>query len=151
MQIIKQSIHAHENESEVILLSVDRHTLARKRWRGVASDGSEFGFDLENSLKHGAAFFKKEGKCYVINQTEEPCFLIELKTPKLSAWLGWMVGNLHFKAEFTEQGMLVQDDLAVRQMLERESIAFTLVSRIFQPCAQGGHSHDHSHSHGHSH
>ena len=62
MQIIKQSIHAHENESEVILLSVDRHTLARKRWRGVASDGSEFGFDLENSLKHGAAFLKKEGK-----------------------------------------------------------------------------------------
>ena len=149
MQIIKQSIHAHENESEVILLSVDRHTLARKRWRGVASDGSEFGFDLENILKHRVAFFKKGGKCYVINQTEEPCFLIELNTPKLSAWLGWMVGNLHFKAEFTEQGMLVQDDLAVRQMLERESIAFTLVSRVFQPCAQGGH--DHSHSHGHSH
>ena len=149
MQIIKQSIHAHENESEVILLSVDRHTLARKRWRGVASDGSEFGFDLENSLKHGAAFLIKEGKCYVIIQTEEPCFLIELNTPKLSAWLGWMVGNLHFKAEFTEQGMLVQHDLAVRQMLERESIAFTLVSRVFQPCAQGGH--DHSHSHGHSH
>lgn len=151
MQIIKQSIHVHKDEYEVIFLSVDRHTLARKRWRGVASDGSEFGFDLENSLKHGVVFFEKEGKCYVIEQTEEPCFLIELSTPKVSAWLGWMVGNLHFKAEFTEDGMLVQDDLAVRQMLERESIAFTLVNRVFQPCAQGGHSHDHSHSHSHSH
>lgn len=151
MQIIKQSIHAYKDKCEVILLSVDRHTLARKRWRGAASDGSEFGFDLENSLKHGAAFFEKEGKCYVIEQRKEPCFLIELNTPKVSAWLGWMVGNLHFKAEFTEGGMLVQDDLAVRQMLERESIAFTLVDRVFQPCAQGGHSHDHSHSHSHTH
>ena len=151
MQIIEQSIHSHKNLAEVIPLSVDRHTLARKRWHGIASDGSEFGFDLKSSLKHGDIFFEKEGRLYAIEQTEEPCFLIQLSTPKASAWLGWMVGNLHFKAEFTEEGMLVQDDLAVRQMLERESIEFALVNRIFQPCAQGGHSHDHPHSHSHEH
>ena len=66
---------------------------------------------------------------------------------KESAWLGWMVGNLHFKAQFTDEGMVVQDDLAVRQMLKREAIDFSFVKRIFQPCAQGGHSHDHSHDH----
>ncbi|MFL2847549.1 MAG: urease accessory protein UreE [Coraliomargaritaceae bacterium] len=151
MQIIEQSIHAHKDKAEVIQLFVERHTLARKRWRGVASDGIEFGFDLKSSLKHGDVFFEKEGKLYAIEQTEEPCFLIQLDAPKVSAWLGWMVGNLHFKAEFTEEGMLVQDDLAVRQMLERESIDFALVNRIFQPCTQGGHSHDQPHSHSHAH
>lgn len=147
MQIIEQPIECPESGLETVQLFVDRYTLARKRWRGVAMDGSEFGFDLQMSLKHQEVFHQSEKKMYVISQTEEPCLLIGLAGIKESAWLGWMVGNLHFKAQFTDEGMIVQDDLAVRQMLERETIAFSLVERIFQPCAQGGHSHEHSHKH----
>jgi urease accessory protein len=58
-----------------------------------------------------------------------------------------MVGNLHFKAAFSSAGILVQDDLAVRQMLEREAIVYEPVQQIFEPSKQGGHAHEHSHSH----
>ena len=62
-----------------------------------------------------------------------------------------MIGNLHFKAAFSEEGLLVQDDLAVEQMLDREHIHYHRVQRIFQPSKQWGLSHDQDHAHSHSH
>ena len=87
----------------------------------------------------------------MIEQGPEPCFLIGLKDAKASAWIGWMIGNLHFKAAFRDEGVLVQDDLAVEQMLDREHIHYHRVERVFQPAKQGGHSHDHDHDHAHAH
>ena len=41
-----------------------------------------------------------------------------------------MIGNLHFKAAFTDEGVLVQDDLAVQQM-DREHIHYHKVNQVF--------------------
>lgn len=153
MHLITQKISGIPQGLEVVPLSVDRHKLARRRWRGEAADGTDFGFDVTEPLDHGDCIFVAETKAYVIEQQAEACFEIHLREPKESAWMGWMIGNLHFKAAFTEASILVQDDLAVEQMLEREHIHFHRVQRVFQPSKQGGHSHDHDHghSHGHSH
>ena len=143
MELIREALpHAHAGR-EVVSLLVDRHQLARRRWRGEASDGTDFGFDLVESLNHGDCIFETETKSYVIEQQPEACFLIGLGEAKEAAWVGWMVGNLHFKAAFSEEGVLVQDDLAVEQMLEREHIHYHRVTRVFQPAKQGGHSHAH--------
>lgn len=149
MELITQALpHPHAGR-EVVAVSVDRHKLVRRRWRGVATDGTDFGFDVNESLNHGDCIYETDTKSYIIEQVPEDCFLIALSGAKESAWMGWMIGNLHFKASFSDEGVLVQDDLAVEQMLEREHIHYHRVKRIFQPAKQGGHSHDHDHGHSH--
>jgi urease accessory protein len=93
---------------------------------------------VSDALAHGDCVYTAERNAYVIEQMPEDCFLIALKEAKESAWIGWMIGNLHFKAAFSEEGLLVQDDLAVEQMLDREHIHYHRVQRIFQPSKQGG-------------
>ncbi|MDP4611104.1 MAG: hypothetical protein NWT02_07955 [Opitutales bacterium] len=147
MNLITQALPQVPENLEVISVSVDRHKLARRRWRGEAADGTDFGFDVNEALSHGDCIFATDSAAYVIEQSPEACFLIGLKEAKEAAWIGWMVGNLHFKAAFSEEGVLVQDDLAVEQMLDREHIHYHRVKRVFQPSKQGGHSHDHDHGH----
>ncbi len=147
MQLITQTLPEAPEHLNIILLRVDRHTLARRRWRAEAEDGSDFGFDLAEALSHGDCIHVTDTAAYRIEQSPESCFLISLGDSRQAAWIGWMVGNLHFKAAFSQEGMLVQDDLAVQQMLDREHIHYHKVERVFQPAKQGGHSHDHSHDH----
>ena len=151
MHLITQAISQIPESLKSISIPVDRHKLARRRWRGTATDGTDFGFDVNDALEHGNCVYTSERIAYLIEQMPEDCFLIALKEAKESAWIGWMIGNLHFKAAFSEEGLLVQDDLAVEQMLDREHIHYQRVQRIFQPSKQAGHSHDHDHAHSHSH
>ena len=151
MQLITQSLSPVPHHHDHVKISVDRHKLARRRWRGTATDGTDFGFDVPEALNHGDCVLVEDEKAYVIDQSPESCFLIANGEGKDAARLGWMIGNLHFKAEFSDEGILVQDDLAVEQMLERESISFEQVIRVFQPSKTGGHSHDHAHHHEHHH
>jgi urease accessory protein len=148
MNLITQSISEIPAGLATISVVVDRHKLARRRWRGEAADGTDFGFDVNEALKDGDCIYVSDTAAYVIDQGPEDCFLIALGGAKEAAWIGWMIGNLHFKASFSDEGVLVQDDLAVRQMLDREKIQYQQVCRVFQPSKQGGHSHDHDHSHG---
>ena len=138
-------------EGTRVSVCVDRHQLARRRWRGTAEDGTEFGIDVVEALRHGDAIHACGDKVYCIEQSPEGCCLVPLKQAPNAAHLGWQIGNLHFKAAFSEEGILVSDDSAVVQMLEREGIPFTRVQRIFQPARQGGHSHHHDHAHAHEH
>jgi len=149
--IITQTLtHTPEGLTQVPL-SVDRHKLARRRWHGVAQNGVEFSFDVVEALQHGDAFYADGKILYVIELQAESCLLIPINEPQRAAWLGWMVGNLHFKAAFEGEGIVVPDDLAVIQMLDREHIHYHKVERVFKPSKQGGHSHDHDHAHDDNH
>ena len=121
-------------EGTRVSVCVDRHQLARRRWRGTAEDGTEFGIDVVEALRHGDAIHACGDKVYCIEQSAEGCCLVPLKQAPDAAHLGWRIGNLHFKAAFSEEG-----------------IPFTRVQRIFQPARQGGHSHHHDHAHAHEH
>lgn len=149
MNIITETIAPlNQDQCTVVNLPVDRTQLAKRRWRGTASDGTEFGFNLESPLSHQDAFFQVDQRLYQIEQLKEPVFLVPYQSVKESAWMGWMVGNLHFPASFSEDGLLVQNDLAVRQMLERNHISFHEEMRVFAPqTASGGHHHHHHHDH----
>lgn len=137
-----------------IFLSVPRHTLAKRRWRAKAEDGTDFGFDLESPLKHGDTVFQTAKCVYVIYQEPEKVLSISFQTPPEAARLAWQVGNLHFPVAVQEDGLLVEDDLAVRQMLDREHIDYTETEAVFQPLSGVAAHHHHSHSashHGHHH
>ena len=63
-----------------VALTVERRVLAKRRWRGQAEDGKDFGFDLEAPLKHGVCFHFEEGRNYVIDQKPEEVFRVPFPT-----------------------------------------------------------------------
>ena len=116
-----------------ISLTVERRVLAKRRWRGQAQDGVDFGFDLISPLRHGICFHAEEDRNYVIDQKPEVVFRVPFPDQKEAAHRAWQVGNLHFPAQFLESYLLVEGDLAVRLMLERNQIPFEEGMEVFQP------------------
>ena len=154
MQIIKE-LPAEEasSDSPSVCLKVERRVLAKRRWRGQADDGTDFGFDLSAPLKHGDQFHFAHEQRYQIEQLPEQVFKVAYPDSREAAHRAWQVGNLHFPAQFTDGYLLVENDLAIRQMLERNDIPFEEAEEVFQPvvAAAGHHHHDHDHDHGHTH
>jgi urease accessory protein len=148
MDLIREPIaFVHSNLTRVELV-VDRHTLAKRRWRGTAADGREFGFDLQRPLQHGESFFQTDSSHYAVAQEPEPLLAISLLDPEQAARVAWQIGNLHFPLALRHDLILVEEDVALRQMFEREQIVFRSVREIFQPLiAAAGHHHDHGHHH----
>ena len=152
MEIIKTPLTEEPAGSETINLVTDRRTLAKRRWRGTAQDGSEYGFDLENPLHHGQAFHATDGKVYKLDQQPEKVLRVAYAGSQEAAHNAWQVGNLHFPAQFHEDGLLVEDAPAIRQMLDRLEVPYMEVEEVFEPVlAAGAHHHGHGHSHDHDH
>ena len=123
MIIIKKlSPNTHGECEDGISLSVERRVLAKRRWRGQAQDGTDFGFDLETPLRNGVCFHMEEDRNYVIDQKPEAVFRVPYSNQKEAAHLAWQVGNLHFPAQFKDSYLMVEGDLSVRLMLERNQI-----------------------------
>lgn len=145
MEIVQRALDPAPAQQSIIRLPVDRLLLAKRRWRGVAEDGREFGFDLQNALPDGATIFTTETTSYVLAQKYEPVLELSLSEtglhdPAQAARVGWLIGNLHFQIEVTPEVVRVMDDPAVRQMFEREGLPYTACKRVFHPLA-GGHHH----------
>lgn len=145
MEIIHGATTSTAPSAPTVRLAVDRLTLAKRRWRGVAEDGREFGFDLTAPLRDGDSFFSDAAASYIIAQKYEPVLEVSVAAEALrdgaqAARMGWLIGNLHFLIEVTPEVIRVVDDPAVRQMFEREGIAYTPCKRVFHPIS-GGHQH----------
>ncbi len=145
LEIIRVPLLEVCSSLRTITLSADRHTLAKRRWRGTAENGREFGFDLAEPLSHGVTFFQTSDARYVIAQTPEPVLAVHLHDPTQAARVAWQVGNLHFPVAIRAGTILVEDDLALRQMFEREHIHFKSVREVFQPLSGAAGHHHHSH------
>lgn len=134
--IITHGIAQTGQADRSIPLETDRITLAKRRWRGTAEDGTEFGFDLEKPIPDGALFFQTQTAGYCIRQKPEPVLEIRLRNIRESARLAWSIGNLHFPAEITDEVIRVADDPALRQLFAREHVLFIEVSAVFHPHQQ---------------
>jgi urease accessory protein len=150
--LIRQATHdhAHPGDLEHVRLPATRATLTKRRWRGAAEDGQEFGFDLEEALGHGTQFYAAESKAYVLEQTPEEVLEIPVTTVEQAARVAWSLGNLHFGVQVLGDAVRVTEDPAVLQLLAREHITFRRVTCIFLPLsASAHHHHDHGqHHHG---
>jgi urease accessory protein len=145
VEIIRHALNHWNGSLPQTRIPVERLVLAKRRWRGVAEDGSEFGFDLETPLSDGATIFQSDTVTYVLAQKYEPVLEVSSSAFRTgnaadAARLGWMIGNLHFQIEIAGDLVRVVDDPAVRQLFEREGIAYTACKRVFHPLS-GGHHH----------
>ena len=155
MQLIRQTIEPGATGLPEVELVADRFKLQKRRWRGEASDGADFGFELAEPLGHGAVFFESATHRYRIRQTPEPVLAIGLAgSAAEAAETGWQIGNLHMPVQVAADEIRVGDDPAVRQLFTSMGIAFEIKEEIFQPMKGSigaGHSHNHSHDHSHDH
>jgi urease accessory protein len=145
MELIHGPLPTSSPGLPVVRIPVERLVLAKRRWRGVAEDGRDFGFDLETPLIDGATVFQSDAATYVLAQKYEPVLEVSSSAFRTgssadAARLGWMIGNLHFQIEIAGDLVRVVDDPAVRQLFEREGIAYTACKRVFHPLS-GGHHH----------
>ena len=141
MEIIRAPLPEWNESLPAIRISVERVTLAKRRWRGVAEDGTDFGFDLEAPLADSARVFQGDAAVYFIAQQYEPVLEVALDANASSAArLGWTIGNLHFSLEVAGGIVRVADDPALRQLFDRERIPFIACKRVFHPLS-GAHRH----------
>jgi urease accessory protein len=144
MEIVREPLGRPDARRRVTALRVDRLTLAKRRWRGTAEDGREFGFDLDQPLEDGSAIFADDDVCYVIEQAPEAVIELRLADfPGSAARVGWMLGNLHFPLEIADGVIRVADDPAIRQMLDREALKYSSACRVFKPLGSAPHGHRH--------
>lgn len=114
-------------------LRVERRTLSKRLWRGVADDGVEFGFELETPLRSGAVFHQTSAGRYVIAQESEAVLEIALDLPpSAAAGIGWAVGNLHLEFSSEPTRLLTPDEPAARQLFERIQIAYRPTTAVFR-------------------
>jgi urease accessory protein len=137
--------HHHHGDHAQVKLRASRMTLAKRRWRGTAEDGHEFGFDLDATLSHGDHFWVKDQTAYVIEQMPEEVLEIPVATLEQAARVAWSLGNLHFGVQVLPEAVRVTEDPAVLQLLSREGVAFKRVTCVFLPLSAGAHSHHHDH------
>jgi urease accessory protein len=149
LTLIQKLPHLHVDNRREVKLPADRATLAKRRWRGVAEDGREFGFDLDATLVHGTPFFAEEQTIYVIEQLPEPVIEIPVATTEEAARVAWNLGNLHFGVQVLPGAVRVPEDPAVIQFLAREGIKHARISAVFLPLSAASSHHHHHHEHAH--
>ena len=141
MNVIHAPLIEWDKNLPVVRIPVERLTLAKRRWRGAAEDGCEFGFALETPLTDAAVVLQNSTAVYAIAQKFEPVLEVALDTEaSKAARLGWTIGNLHFPLEVAGTLVRVSDDPALRQLFDRERIQFVACKRVFHPLG-GAHHH----------
>jgi urease accessory protein len=134
-----QLVHAPLSQPDPMLpaveLRVERRTLAKRLWRGVAADGVEFGFQLAKPLQPGDTFHQDIAARYVIVQEPEPVLEVSLADLPASAaaGVGWAVGNLHLDFSSEAARLLAPDEPAARRLFERIQIPYTPTTAVFRP------------------
>ncbi len=144
LTLIQKLPHVHGLHGQFqVKLQADRITLAKRRWRGVAGNGKEFGFDLDDELTDGTPFHIEGETYYVLEQLPEEVLEIPTANTSKAAEIAWKLGNLHFGVEVRADALRVTPDPAVIQFLSREQIAFQKVNCVFLPLSAGAHHHHH--------
>jgi urease accessory protein len=150
LTLIQKLPHVHGRHGHrQVRLQAERTTLGKRRWRGVAEDGHEFGFDLDDVLTDGTPFHIDGDLYYVLEQLPEEVVEISTTSATDAAILAWNLGNLHFGVEVRPGALRVTPDPAVLRYLSREKIAFQKVSCVFLPLSAGTHHHHDPTSHHH--
>lgn len=135
MQLI-QRLLAESSElpaERQVVLAAERRQFFKRRWRGIAQDGTEFGFDLENRLVDGGVIFHCDGIDYIVRQLAEKVYEVPLHSPAFAALVAWKVGNLHLPAQILDHAIRVLHDEAMTQLLEREGWPHTEPEVLFTP------------------
>jgi urease accessory protein len=123
-----------------VILHAERRNFLKRRWRGTAEDGTEFGFDLSARLIDGCVISHSAGRDYVVRQVPEVVYRIPFESPAHAALVAWRTGNLHLPAQILDDAILVLHDEAMANLLQREGWTFSEPEVLFTPMKAVAHT-----------
>lgn len=135
MLLVQQPVAQPDLTLPQIAVRVDRLKLAKRLWRAVAEDGSEFGCELERPLQPGDTLHQTSAACYVVTQEPEAVLEISLADlpPSAAAGVGWAIGNLHLELMSERDRLFALNENAVRRLLDRIGISYRETTAVFRP------------------
>lgn len=134
--------HVQESCSGAVALPVARVDLWKRRWRGVAADGTEVAVALAEAARDGQCL-AGGGRCFLIKQREEELVVIPLPPEvDMAAKIGWYLGNRHIPIEVRGSMMLMENFPTLTDSLTRIGIRYHLKVDVL---ACRPHSADHRH------
>ena len=142
MHLIQRKVSAASSLpcDKQIVLAAERRIFLKRRWRGEAEDGTEFGFDLEDRLNDGCVIHHENGKDYIVRQLPEVVYEVPITSPDQAALVGWKSGNLHLPAQILPECIRILHDDAMKQLLEREGWPYTEPEVVFTPMKAMAHA-----------
>lgn len=139
MAVLVREICNPQDDAEVI--SVDRHTLYKRRWRATAEDGIELAVDLDQAVSDGTFLKTDENKVYQIKQRSEDVLVITLPdSVEIAAKLGWYLGNQHLPVEVRTDAIILEKLDTLAASLDRIGIPYTFKHDLFR-CKMHSHQH----------
>jgi len=156
--------HLPEPLARESLAGRERDTL-RARWeerrwtrrRARTTQGRELALALPTGsvLEPGTLLAVADDFYVEVEALAEPVLAVVPRDPREAIRLAFEVGNRHFPLALDGERLLVPDDTALRQLLERLGVGFERTEAIFSPIAAGhrhepGRSPTDGHAHGHA-
>ena len=135
MKVVERMVaeRSEKPAEQQIILAVERRKFLKRRWRGIAEDGTELGFDLESRLKDGCVVFQENNKDYIVKQLPEVVYEVPFLDQTHASLVGWKVGNLHLPAQVMENSLRILHDEAMVHLLAREGWSYTEPEVLFSP------------------
>jgi urease accessory protein len=122
-------------------------TSEQRRWvrgRFVTSQGREIALALPTGtiLEPGRILCVEEDWYLRVQAAPEPVLAISPADSRSAVRIAFEVGNRHFPLAMDGEKLLVPDDSAMVQLLDRLGVAWERANAVFQPI---GHAHRHEH------
>lgn len=127
---------------EGVLLPVARIDLWKRRWRGIAEDGTEVAVALEEAATNGQILCGDALSFRIVQEPEEVVAIPIPKDADLAAKIGWYLGNRHIPIEVTAAEMVMENFPTLTDSLKRIGISFEIREDVLN-CRP--HSADHRH------
>lgn len=127
--------------TEAVLVTVDRHTLYKRRWRAVAENGTELAVNLSEPVQHGVFLDGGNNRVFLVKQEPEAILAIPLPSKnQLAAQIGWYLGNQHLPVEVRTHEIILEWKDTLAASLDRIGIPYTGRTEVFQ-CKLHSHQH----------
>lgn len=122
-------------------------TAEQRRWargRFVTAQGREVALALPTGtiLEPGQILWVERDWYLTVQAVPEPVLAISPGDSQIALRVAFEVGNRHFPLAVDGERLLVPDDPAMAQLLDRLGVAWERTNAIFQPI---GHAHRHEH------
>lgn len=146
--VVERVVHAHVHDRDVAGRTRDalRLTWEGRRWgrrKATTTAGREVALALPTgTVLHPGAVLWIDATWYLVVEAEpEPVIAVHPRGPHEAIRVAFEVGNRHFTVAIDGEDLLVPDDTAMEQLLDRLRVPWERKLAVFDPVGFG-HRHD---------
>jgi urease accessory protein len=129
-------------ERDSLRLTWEGRRWTRRRVRTTAGRELALALPTGTVLGLGAVLCVEPGFYVAVDGEPEPVLAVRPRDPREALRVAFEVGNRHFSLALDGEALLVPDDTAMSQLLNRLSVAWERTTAVYSPL---GFAHDHAH------